>query len=549
MTTKDTNHLSSVGLDDDFRPSAARLVESLRDTGYSPEAAFADVIDNAIAAKATKVRVELGSIFGEVRIVFLDNGNGMTEEELRSAMRYGSPKRSDPKSLGKFGMGLKTASTAFCERLTVISIKNTVASIRSWDIDTIRKTDLWQLETPDWSTYLGEKEELEQFAAETDSATMVIWEKVDRLVTLGNEDKIDRQLEILGKELAEELSAVFCRFLDNSDESVPNVTIAMKVNGAAEQNLKPWDPLCLDLNLVAKTIRVQVLPKKNITATLSDNSEALFTVTGSILPTQGALTSEELDRVRYSLDNQGFYIYREGRLIWHEGWPPRMYKKEGKMTRLRVVLDFTHELDELFKIDFRKSRIIIPPVVRDKLKEIVAPWRNHTLRTAVSHEKDPFSDSGSAAARHQRATNAIDRHREQTRVAKVTVEDGRATLQNKYNMQPVEVAGISIYPDTGVRVREEVSLDGNVLWSGALDNDGEVCLQLGRSHPYFARLYATCKDNLEAMMALDMLLWGLANAELGIWSESNKMIIREFRQQVSSSLSFLCQELPDPNED
>jgi hypothetical protein len=544
---KDTEKSSSIQ-DDDFRPSAARLVESLRDTGYCPEAAFADVIDNAIAAKATKVCVELSSLFGEVRVAFLDNGEGMTEEELRSAMRYGSPKRPDPKSLGKFGMGLKTASTAFCERLTVISIKNSVAAIRAWDIDTIRKTDLWQLETPDWSDYLDEKEELEQFAAETGSSTMVIWEKVDRLVTLGNEDKIDRQLEILGKELGEELSAVFSRFLDHSDESVPNVTIAMKINGAPEQNLMQWDPLCLELNNGSKTTRVQVLPKKKITATLPDNSEASFTVTGSILPTQGALTTDELERVRYSLDNQGFYIYREGRLIWHEGWPPRMYKKEGKMTRLRVVLDFTHELDDLFKIDFRKSRIIIPPVVRDKLKEIVAPWRNHTLRTAVSQEKKS-SDSESSVARHQRATNAIDRHKEQTRVARVTIEDGKATLQNKFNMQPVEVDGFSIYPDTGVRVREEDSLDGNVLWSGALDNDGEVCLQLGRSHPYFARLYATCKDNLEAMMALDMLLWGLANAELGIWSESNKIIVREFRQQVSSSLSFLCQELPDPSDD
>ena len=91
-------------------------MESLRDTGYSPEAAFSDVIDNAIAAGASNVRVELSCLFGDVRVTFLDNGEGMTEEELKSAMRYGSPKRPNPKSLGKFGMGLKTASTAFCER-------------------------------------------------------------------------------------------------------------------------------------------------------------------------------------------------------------------------------------------------------------------------------------------------------------------------------------------------------------------------------------------------------------------------------------------------
>ena len=131
----------------------------------------------------------------------------------------------------------------------------------------------------------------------------------------------------------------------------------------------------------------------------------------------------------------------------------------------------------------------------------------------------------------------------------MTVDGDKARLQNKFNTRPVEVDGIHIYSDTGVRVREESSLEGNVLWSGALDESGEVCVQLGKSHPYFSRLYETSKDNPDALMALDMLLWALANAEIGIWSESNKTIVREFRQQVSSSLNILCQELPDPTDD
>lgn len=544
-----TSNVFSLPPESDFRPSAARLIDSLRDTGYNPEAAFADIIDNSIAAGATQIIVELSCLFGDVRISFLDNGFGMSESELLSAMRYGSPKRHDPKSLGKFGMGLKTASTAFCQRLVVLSQKNGNTAIRAWDLDTIRATDLWQLETPAWTDYPDEKADLGSFAEQHGAATMVIWEKVDRLISHDSNNKLDTHLKNFGRELCEELSAVFFKFLDHSNDQHPNITITMKIGDEPAKNLEPWDPLCLFLNKLDADRRVQPLPKKTLKAALADNTEASFTVTGSILPSQSQLNSDELSQVRYTLDNQGFYIFREGRLIWHEGWPPRMYKKEGKMTRLRVTLDFTHELDDLFRIDFRKSRIIIPPIVREKLKEIVAPWRNHTLKTTTVDDSESGDNRKDAAiTRHQRATNAIDRHSEHTKVAEVRIEGNKASLRNKYNIIPIDVDGVHIYPDTHVRVREEDSLEGNILWSSALDHEGEVCVQLGRSHPYFERLYATCKEQPDAIMALDMLLWTLANAEFGVWSESNKTVIREFRQQVSSSLNHLCQELPDPTE-
>ena len=84
---------------DDLAPSPSRLVESLRDTGYSYQAAFADIVDNSIAAGATKVEIDLEeSIFGnDVTVCFYDNGNGMDEKALIEAMRYGSVKRPSPK--------------------------------------------------------------------------------------------------------------------------------------------------------------------------------------------------------------------------------------------------------------------------------------------------------------------------------------------------------------------------------------------------------------------------------------------------------------------
>ena len=115
-------------------PSPSRLVESLRDTGYSHQAAFADIVDNCIAANASNVVIDITQDFmgNDLSVAFYDNGEGMSVDELKNAMRYGSDKRPSPKSLGKFGMGLKTASTAFCRRLSVISIKDNVPSIRVW---------------------------------------------------------------------------------------------------------------------------------------------------------------------------------------------------------------------------------------------------------------------------------------------------------------------------------------------------------------------------------------------------------------------------------
>ncbi len=178
--------------EDDFRPSAARLVESLRDTGYSEKAAFADIVDNSIAANATKISIELQYLMGEFRVIITDNGEGMTDAELKNAMRYGSDKRPNPKSLGKFGMGLKTASTAFCRRLVVLSRKEGYNVGRSWDLDTICKKDKWELETPDHDDYYEDFESLEAFAG--DAGTMIIWEKIDRLVKQGSDKQVVKQI-------------------------------------------------------------------------------------------------------------------------------------------------------------------------------------------------------------------------------------------------------------------------------------------------------------------------------------------------------------------
>ena len=521
--------------EDDFRPSAARLVESLRDTGYTKEAAFADIIDNSIAANATLIEVELQYMFGEFKVIITDNGDGMSEEQLKNAMRYGSPRRDNPKSLGKFGMGLKTASTAFCRRLVVLSLQNGNNVGRAWDVDKIIQSDRWELETPDTDVYYDDFEALTDFTEA--NGTMIIWENIDRLVKSGSEKQMREQIDSLGKEISLELSAIFFKFLESGE-----VTISMKVGDKPRIKLKGWDPLCIDLNKLSDGARSQVLKEKPVAIEV-DGKALSFTVKGSVIPSQNELNADERDYVRYSLDNQGLYIYREGRLIWHDGWPQRMYKKESKITRLRVELNFHHDLDDVFSIDFRKSRVIIPVEVREELKRLIAPWRQELLKGQAR------LISANTTRAHGPADKAIDKHKKHTKNSEIKVDGDTVTIRNQNQMKPTVIAGIRVYEDKTVRVHEEESLLGDELWEPSCDDEGNTCVTLGKSHPYFHKMYNVCKDNIEAMKALDMLLWSLSNAEHGEFSEANQHTLKGFRQKVSHTLRYLSIELPDAEED
>ena len=222
-----------------------------------------------------------------------------------------------------------------------------------------------------------------------------------------------------------------------------------------------------------------------------------------------------------------------------------MYKKEGKITRLRVELVFSHELDDVFSIDFRKSRVIIPVEIRRKLQALIAPWRQALLSVPSKNQSE---QSGSTRA-HGPADNAIDKQKNRTKNSDIKVDGETVTIRNQNQPKPAVINDIRVYEDKTVRVHEENSLLGDNLWEPSCDIDGNTCVTLGKSHPYFLKMYDVCKNNVEAMKALDMLLWSLANAEHGEYSEANKYTLKGFRQKVSESLRYLSLELPDPEED
>ena len=190
-------------------PYAPTLIESTRAIGYSLEAAVADIIDNSIAANAKKVDIFFFPV-DSAYIAILDNGNGMGTEELNAAMQYGSKNPSDArdaKDLGRFGLGLKTASLSQCRCLTVITKQGDCVNGRRWDVDHVAETGTWSL-------IVLEDEEMNDVPGidslrTYDSGTLVVWQKLDRLKAgeINFEQALGRKID----GVREHLSLVFHR--------------------------------------------------------------------------------------------------------------------------------------------------------------------------------------------------------------------------------------------------------------------------------------------------------------------------------------------------
>ena len=280
--TQNTNVME----DYELLPDPERIVNGLRDTGYNFNTAIADIIDNSIAANANMVSINVMlEPDMKTKVYITDNGIGMNEQGLKNAMRYGSKARAEKKCLGKFGLGLKTASTAFCRKLSVISRSEEDSQIRKvqWDLDYIGAKGAWLLQFPPLD--IDETREFEDIT-NGGHGTLVVWDNIDRLMkdykTLKNAQK--GLVKILN-DLKFHLSMVFQRYLDENDSRAKNVEIV--VNTAI---LKPWDPFCTKEEMT-ETLQIEDVP-----VAMPDGSQAMFHIAAYIIPKKGEFSSIEAEK-------------------------------------------------------------------------------------------------------------------------------------------------------------------------------------------------------------------------------------------------------------
>ncbi|RBJ76269.1 ATP-binding protein, partial [Pseudomonas sp. MWU12-2534b] len=212
-------------------PQAVSMLESLRGLGYSTAAALADIVDNSISAGATEVRIDFSWAGPNSRISVLDNGRGMSDAELESAMRLGDKNplvAREAHDLGRFGMGLKTASFSQCRRLTVATVKDDIQSCLRWDL-----TELAANPDSGWLLFEDPAPGSQSFIENLNdrkAGTLVLWETLDRIVTDGY--KSDDFLALID-DVEAHLAMVFHRFLQD-----PLARLRLFLNGRA---VKPWE--------------------------------------------------------------------------------------------------------------------------------------------------------------------------------------------------------------------------------------------------------------------------------------------------------------------
>jgi hypothetical protein len=342
-------------------PHPAGTIESLRSLGYSTEAAVADLVDNSIAADARQVDVTFNWDGQDSWVGITDDGHGMTETELVTAMTIagrGPGAARTARDLGRFGMGLKTASFSQARTLIVTSAApGQGRATRAWDLDLVRRTEQWRLLRGAGPADAGLLD-----AIWPGRGTVVLWRHLHRFDFPGltaADTSAQRHFYDEIRRVETHLGMVFGRFLAGQRG------LRLNVNG---NPVRPWDPFLQNARFV------QRLPAEEIPI-----SGHAIRIAGFVLPHLRYLSEEEAQQAAGPqgwLEQQGFYVYRRDRLILAGDWLGiRGFRKEDKYILARLAVDIPAELDPEWSIDVRKSAAVPPLAARAHLQRIGAAAR------------------------------------------------------------------------------------------------------------------------------------------------------------------------------
>ncbi len=357
-------------------PAPSILMNSMRSIGYSFKTALADIIDNSISAGAKNVYINVPINDDNLFISIIDDGSGMSDDDLFNAMKYGSDRKYSETDLGRFGLGLKSASLSQCRVLTVLSKMNSTVSGYKWDLDAVessKKRDCIYLESDDYSQIPN----FNKFN-KIPEGTMVVWQNFDIAFRKSN----GRVREYLSDEVDEaekHLALVFHRFLSNRFKPFRifiNNDPVIPVDPFLEDHPKTDTKKSSDLTLNGEIIKVQPY----------------------ILPHQSDLSAEDIEKIggiESLRGGQGFYIYRNDRLIIHGTWfrlaSANISSELLKYGRIKV--DIPNALDDVWDIDIKKQNATIPKQILNNLKKAVSDVNSRsseksTKRAKLTLEKD-----------------------------------------------------------------------------------------------------------------------------------------------------------------
>lgn len=526
-------------------PDAVRVTEGLRHTGYTPETAIADLIDNSIAAGATEVGVRLSKGFDNTYTVWIgDNGCGMDEETLIRAMQYGSSRELARNKLSVYGLGMKMASTSFSSRFSVVTRE---AGGKAYSAT----YDLIEMKDHPWSFEVGEATDDQVLAlnetANLGSGSVVIWEKADFNISQQNPRKKRTvgKPKNLDKDIASYLGLVFHKFMEDTMEKR---TLELKVNG---ELVNPFNPVHADF-----------LDKE--WAPIVDKFEVAVEINGQVENVPYVLTTYKingeydepnkpgaLEASRMGMPTQGIYPYRENRILQKPDWL-NVISFHPDWNTMRVTLELDPRLDGVIRTDVKKSGIALTDEMWEELKNVLELYKSQikkiNKRRKEEREKEKERETG----------KTIDLHGGSNTVITAVGIDLPTAGVKRISPTEVEVdtifgtsiTNIKDYSGPGSRdshIQVVDDLEGGILWEPRMNGADQIIL-LNRSHPFYRRVYLQLRQNPLAVQGLDFLLFALANAEWMTRTDRAKEQFYQMRRMMADTLRTLVLELEDVPE-
>lgn len=336
-------------------PHAKMLLVALRSVGYTNETAIADIIDNSISGAATEI--ELYFDWDNRRIIIADNGYGMDYEELMEAMEIGSadPNEIRPsEDLGRFGLGMKTASFSMAKNLLVVSKKDSSICNAEWDLDSVAAEDKWEISEYDKDDINVILESIDGFTNYNNwnQGTLIIISKLDKLIDAANPDKSKKNFYKMIANIKKHIAITFHRFMEEDD-------LHIHVN---KNLIAPWNPFW-----TKSASTMELAPEE-----LFDGKSDVF-VEPFILPHKNKFSSEEEYKdaagIKDWRGHQGFYVYRNRRLLVYGTWFGK-FKKEPAFNLARIKLDMSSDSDFEWDIDIKKSKATLPVAIEEQITQI-----------------------------------------------------------------------------------------------------------------------------------------------------------------------------------
>lgn len=379
-------------------PEASSMIETFRAIGYSIETAIADIIDNSITAGAKNIWIDYDWKGPKTSLSILDDGNGMNNSQLIQAMRPGSKNPLEERNqndLGRFGLGLKTASFSQSRKFTVISKAEGYKPVFwTWDLDYVNQEKAWKLirYIPDEEIWIQKIEALE-------TGTCVIWWDLDRLTKETDENNEEAKAKFFEtmEKVKSHLSMVFHRFMDEG------LNIFFR-----DRLIKSWDPFMIGSD------GLQTKPEARLAG-------GKVKIKGFILPHRSKLTAEQYNYGKGPKDSwtahQGFYVYRNKRLLVAGDWLG-LFKREVHYDLCRIQIDLPNIYDNEWQIDIKKSIARPPSIYRNSIISVAKEARNQAVevyrhkgkvlkRKLSSEEYSPFWEE---RARHGKRFYKINRN-------------------------------------------------------------------------------------------------------------------------------------------